>query len=518
MIAFKSPLAAAVALLMLTPTRAYGQVVGAGQAGAAPTQATPLPLSGRAGQAGSVAATQTAVPGATTSVNTLSPTVQVQGALLGSVPAPRDTPFTGRLTLRDAVQRGLDHNLGPVNLEHILRQARSQQAVARSARLPTVTADFSATWQQLNLAALGFRFDPAVFPDLSIPTVVGPFGYSDLRARLAHSLVDVTASRNYRAAGEIVRASQLTADDARDLVVLAVGGTYLQAVAARARVDSARAQVETANTLNQQTIDRRNVGLVAQVDVNRSQIQALIQQQRLLSLQNDFAKQKINLARMIGLPPTDSYELADRIPFSAGSMADLSTAVQQARSGRADLQAATAQLRAAELALSAARAERLPTVSINADYGASGSLWSSVEGTFSVSGRVRVPIWDGGRIDGHVTQAATAVAQRRAELDDLSSQVEADVRKAMIDLETATAQVGLAQKNIDVTREALALTRQRFDAGIDDNAEVVRAQEAVAVAELDYINALFAHNVGKLNLARATGQASERLGEFLKLP
>jgi outer membrane protein TolC len=110
------------------------------------------------------------------------------------------------------------------------------------------------------------------------------------------------------------------------------------------------------------------------------------------------------------------------------------------------------------------------------------------------------------------------VSQRRAELEDLSGQVEAEVRKAMLDLETATAQVELSQKNIDVTREALALTRQRFDAGIDDNAEVVRAQEAVAVAELDYINALFAHNVGKLNLARATGQASERLGEFLKLP
>ena len=504
--------AASIALLLLTPTRSYGQ------GGPESTPATPLPLSGRTGQAGSATVTQTAVPGATTSVNTLSPTVQVQGALLGSVPAPRDPSFSGRLTLLDAVQRGLDHNLGPVNQEHVLQQARSQQAVARSARLPTVTADFATTYQQINLAALGFQFDRETFPDFSLPTVVGPFGYSDLRARLAQAVVDVTASRNYRVAGEIVRASQFSAEDARDLVVLAVGGTYLQAVAARARVDSARAQVETANTLNQQTRDRRNVGLVAQVDVDRSQIQALMQQQRLLSLQNDFAKQKINLARMIGLPPTDAYELADSIPFSAGSTVDVSTAVQEARNGRADLRAAAAQLSAAEFALSAARAERLPTVSINADYGASGALWATFAGTFSVSGRVRVPIWDGGRIDARVSQAATVVSQRRAELDDLSSQVEADVRKAMIDLETATAQVELSQKNIDVTREALALTRQRFEAGIDDNTEVVRAQEAVAVAELDYINGVFAHNVGKLNLARATGQAAERLGEFLKLP
>jgi outer membrane protein TolC len=512
--AFKSATAAAMALLLMTPSRSDAQATAAP---APATQATPLPLSGRVGQAGSVTATQTAVPGATTSVNTLSPTVQVQGALLGSVPASGDG-FNGRLTLGDAVRRGLAHNLGTLNLEQLTQQARSQQAIARSALRPTIAADFSTTWQQLNLAAFGFQFDRGTVSDFSIPSVVGPFALTDLRARLAQSVVDVTASRNYRAAGEVVRASQLSADDTRDLVVLAVGGVYLQAAAARARVDSARAQVETANTLNQQTIARRNVGLVAQVDVDRSQIQALMQQQRLLSLQNDFAKQKINLARMIGLPPTDAYELTDNVAFSAGSIVDVNAAIQEARSGRSDLQAATAQLRAAELALGAGRAERYPTVSVNADYGAIGSSWSTLEGTFAVSGRVRVPLWDGGRIDGHVAQAAAVVTQRRAELDDLSSQVEADVRKAILDLETATAQVELSQKNIDVTREALTLTRQRFEAGVDDNVEVVRAQEAVAVAELDYINALFAHNVGKLNLARAIGQASERLGEFLKLP
>jgi outer membrane protein TolC len=129
-----------------------------------------------------------------------------------------------------------------------------------------------------------------------------------------------------------------------------------------------------------------------------------------------------------------------------------------------------------------------------------------------------VPLWDGGRIEGHVAQAETTVAQRRAELDDLASQVEADVRKAFLDLDTAGAQVDLAQKNIDVIREALTLTRQRFDAGIDDNVEVVRAQEALSVAELDYINALFAHNVGRLNFGRAVGRAAENLDDFLKVP
>ena len=69
---------------------------------------------------------------------------------------------------------------------------------------------------------------------------------------------------------------------------------------------SARAQLDAANALYQQTGECNGVsaavGLVAQIDVNKNQVQALTQQQRLATLQNDLAKQKINLARLIGLP------------------------------------------------------------------------------------------------------------------------------------------------------------------------------------------------------------------------
>jgi outer membrane protein TolC len=499
----------AAALLLMVGSFAFAQ--------GAPPQATPLPLSGRTAQGGSVVATQTAVPGATTSVNTVSPTVQVQGPLVGSVPARVDPQVSG-LSLRAAVQRGLDYNLGSVNMGNLVRQARSQQMVARSALLPTVTGDLTTTWQQLNLAAMGFQFDRTAFGDFTFPSVVGPFGYTDLRARLSQTVLDLTSWNNYRAAKDTLRATELSAEDTRDLIVLAVGGAYLQAAAARARVDSMRVQLETANALYQQTVARRNVGLVAQVDVDRSQIQALTQQQRLVSLQNDFAKQKINLARMIGLPPTDQYDLVDDIPFTPVSGTSVEAALGEARSGRADLRAAAAQLEAAERALSAAHVERLPTVSVSADYGAIGRTLAASRPTFSVVGRVRVPIWEGGRTGGHIAQAEAVVAQRRAELDDLSGQIEADVRKALLDLGTATTQVELAQRDVAVTRQALELTRQRFEAGIDDNLEVVQAQEAVAIADLDLINARFAHNVGKLSLARVIGQASERLADFVTLP
>ncbi|MBM3779336.1 MAG: TolC family protein, partial [Acidimicrobiia bacterium] len=147
-----------------------------------------------------------------------------------------------------------------------------------------------------------------------------------------------------------------------------------------------------------------------------------------------------------------------------------------------------------------------------------GQTFGDLEKTFSVAGRVRIPIWNGGRSAGEVAQAWALAARRRAELDDLTDQVEGDVRKAYLDLSAAASQVDLAAQNVVVAREALELTRQRFDAGVADNLELVQAQEAVATAELDRINSVFAHNVSKLALARAVGQADERIEAFLELP
>jgi outer membrane protein TolC len=231
-------------------------------------------------------------------------------------------------------------------------------------------------------SGLHFKLPPSL--GFSIPTIVGPFNYFDLRATLTQTVADMTAWNNYRSAKENLRANELSAKDARDLVVLAVGGAYLQVIAAAARVNSARAQLETANALYQQTSQQRSVGLVAQIDVNRSRIQMLTQQQRLASLQNDLGKQKINLARMTGLPPNDRYDVVDDVPFAAAPAITMEDALKQAFSQRSDLKAAEAQVQAAERSRSAARAERLPSLSLSADYGAIGTNPSEAHGTFSV--------------------------------------------------------------------------------------------------------------------------------------
>jgi len=477
-----------------------------------PARATQLPLSGRTGQSGSVTAVESPIPGATTSVNTINPSVEVQGPFSGS--SSGRLSFSGKLSLHDAVERALRYNLGAIGLAEAAQQANGETRVARSALLPNLNGSLSETLEQLDLQAVGFRFKLPV-PGFSIPAVVGPFNYFDLRASLSQSVVDRTAWNNYRSASESLRASRLSVKDARDVVILAAGGAYLQVISAAARVASARTQLETANALFEQTSRQRAVGLVAQIDVNRSRVQFLTQRQRVTSLENDLAKQKINLARITGLPPNDRFEIADDVPFAPAPDLNLEEALREAFAQRWDLKAAEAQVRAAERTRAAARAERLPSVSLSADYGAIGPTPDRARATFTVVGSLKAPIWQGGRIEGDVEQANAALKQRQAELEDLRAKVEADVRNAYLDLAAAGSQVEVARENLGVTQENLKLTRQRFEAGVSDNVDVVQSQEAVAGAELDYINGVFAHNVAKLSLARAIGQASDKLPQFL---
>ena len=486
------------------------------QAGAAPpTPPVVLPLSGRTGEPGAVVTVQNPLPGGAQTVSTISSTVNVQGAYEGSV-LPRGSPGASlALTLADTVRRGLEYNLGTVGYQNATTQARAQRQQALSELLPNITSYALLTEQQVNLAAFGFSFK---IPGFSVPTVVGPFHYFDVRAQLSQNVVNLTALRNFRASQEEVKATKLSAQDARDLVVLAVTGGYLSIIAASARIESAHAQVASAQALYQQAVDRHNAGVAARIDVTRSQVELQTQQQRLTSEETDYAKRKIQLARVIGLPAGQEFALTDSLPYAPLTGLTLEQALERAYATRADLKAAQSQVQAAELAKRAAQAQRYPAVTLEGDYGLIGTSPVNSHGTFAVTGSVHVPIWQGGRLRAEIEEADAAVQQRRAEYGDLRGRVDADVRQAFLDLTAAASQVGVAQSNRELAQETLAQSRDRFAAGVADTVEVVQAQEQVAGAEQDYISSLYAHNLAKASLARAMGQADQGIQLLLGRP
>lgn len=496
---------------LIIVSHVYAQV---GAAPPPPSTAIQLPLSGRSAQTGGVVATEAPVPSTTTSVNTLNPTISVSGPYTGSANSTAHLPFSGKLSLRDAIRRGVQYNLGSVGMTQSLLQARAQARAARSAMLPNFNGDVQDTEETVNLRSFGINFS---FPGFTVPTIVGPFNVLDIRGRVSQSLADLTQIDNYRSAKEAARAGEFSAKDARDLVVLAVAGTYLQVIAASARLQSTRAQLETANAQYQRTIKRRQFDEATQLDVNRSHIEVLLDQQRLQTNEDDLAKHKINLARLTGLPPNPDYELSDNIPYKPAPPIGLEEAIKEALEQRPDVQAAKAQVRAAERALAAARAERYPSASVSADYGDIGIPSSTLRPTYTVSATLTIPIWNGGRTASDIQQAEAALRQRRAELEDMRSQIEGEVRSAFLDLQAAVNQVQLAQQNIDLTTETLKQTRERFESGVSQNVDVIQSQESLASANLDYINSIFAHNIAKLNLARALGDPLDKIAEFLSV-
>jgi len=266
----------------------------------------------------------------------------------------------------------------------------------------------------------------------------------------------------------------------------------------------------------QQASARKAAGTNSRIDVMRSLVELQTQQQRLSSLQSDVRKQKIVLARLIGLPLDRELNLTEAFVSQPSETPKVSAAVERALQHRFDLQASERQVRAAELAVSASHAERYPTVSLNGNYGVIGANPTATHGVFAVTGALNVPIWEGGRIKGDIIQAESVLRQRRAELADLRAKVEGEVRTAAIELETAMGQLRVAATNRDYANETLTEARDRFSAGVATTVEVVQAQEQVAVAESDYISNLFSFSLAKLSLARATGQAETEFPSLLK--
>jgi outer membrane protein TolC len=474
-----------------------------------------LPASGRNNQGGSVGAAEQPVPGTTTSVNTLNPSVQISGPYSGSTRSTTAMPFSGRLSLQEALQRGLTYNLGAATLAQTVRQTGAQVTVARSALLPNISGSLSETEEQSDLAALGLHINIPI-PGFNFPTIVGPFNYFALQASLSQTVVNLTSLRNLGSAQATARAGQYSLQDARDLITLAVGGSYLQVQAAQARLDAAQAQLDTADAVFHRSTQQQEQGVLAQLNVDQSQIQTFTQQQQIITLRNDLAKQKINLARLTGLPPTADYQLTDSFPFSPAPDQSVDAAVAQAEQQRADLKAAQAQVEAAEKAVAAARAERLPSVAVSGDYEIIGVNPAQSHGAFTAVGTISIPLWQGGRTAGDIGQAEAVLAQRQAELDDTRGQIEAEVREARLDLDAAAGQVEVARRNLQVAQEALEMTRARMEAGVINTLEVVQAQQTVASAELDLVNSVFAHNLAKLSLARGLGRAIDQLPGLLK--
>ena len=445
-------------------------------------------------------------------VSGLAQTDPFQGS--ANAGSPSAQPLS--LSLDEALKMGLRYNLGGINAEQSSQRAAGQSIAVRSALYPNLNGNLRENAQQIDLQSYGFNFKFPPNLGINIPSIVGPFNFFDLRAYLTQRIADLNALRSYQSARQTQRAAELTAADSREIVVYVVTAAYLQLIAESARVDSVKVQVQSAQAIFQQASDRFTAGLNAKVDMTRSQVELETQQQRLTSEVAEFAKEKIALARLIGLSPAQVFSLSDNMPYAPLDNISLEQALVLAAQNRSDLKAAEAQLHAAEYARKAAVAELYPTLGVTADYGVIGINPANSHGTFDVSAQLQFPIWEGGRMHGDIVEADAVLKQQRAEYENVRSRVEADVRDAYLDLNAAAELVRVAQSRRDLARDELTQSTDRFASGVADTVEVTQAQEVVASAETEYIADLNAHNLAKASVARAIGEAEKIMRDLLR--
>jgi outer membrane protein TolC len=430
----------------------------------------------------------------------------------GSVPA-KLVPGVLPVSLDDAINRGLRQNLGALLSSADIKGAQGQRWEQLSTLLPHVTAGPFVDESQINLVEFGFTFK---IPGFSIPASVGPFSYFDARMAMSQTLFDWKAINNERAARQNVKSAQYAYKDARDLVVLAVGYTYLEAIADVARIETAEAQVKTAQALSDQASDQVTAGTSPAIDALRAKVELQTRQQQLIQARNNYAIQKLTLARVIGLAPGQEYELTDKSPYQPFEGITIEEALKRAYASRSDYQQALANVRSAEYAKKAASAGYLPSLSFDADYGAAGAHPSNATQVYDLKGILNIPIFLGGSVHGDVLQAESRLEQSREQLDNLRGQIDADVRTALFNLQSSAEQVDVARSNIDLSEETLTQSRDRFTAGVTDTVEVVQSQEAVASAHEQYISSLYNFNLAKISLARALGTAEEGVKGYFK--
>jgi outer membrane protein TolC len=451
---------------------------------------------------------------------TLSAQEILRGAGAPSGPTARN-PFLGgvatsdvagpplSLSLADALRRGLERNLGVLLGEQRVRTAEGARWRQLGGLLPDVSGFIHETREKVNLAAFGFTGFPGV------PNIIGPFNVFDARLSVSQPVIDLSALFDAKEGAASLRAERHAYQDARHLVILVVTNLYLQTVSAESRVEAARSQLETAESLYRLAVDQNSAGVVPRIEVLRADVERKAAAQRRIVADNEVARVRLVLARAIGLPTMQQFSMADRMSYAPVAVLDPAVALGEAYARRADFLQAQARVQAASAALSAARAERLPHLTVDANYGWIGTEPSSAASTFAVTANVRVPIFAAGGTQARSLESNADLRRRQAELEDLRSGIFYEIQTALRDVAAAAELVAVAQSGVGLATETLTQAQDRFGAGVATGIEVIQAQEALVAAREGHITSLYAHNLAKAALARAIGVGEQDFTGFM---
>lgn len=434
----------------------------------------------------------------------LALTVGMGAGSVGAVESTSSPPDL-RLSLHDAIQASIDNNATVRLLKERIAAAQSAASTSLGAMLPNVSGFLNGRSQTVNLAAFGLP--PERLSGLGLSrSVTDPFEVYDARASLVQHLFSLSLIQRWRAAKTGIEVATLEAEIAKRDVMATVGLLYMEALRADEAVKARRADIELSQQLLKLAQDRKAAGVATGLDVTREEVQLENTRQRLLVAQNDHESARLNLIRALGIDFDVHLVLTDSLTFVNVVHEKPYEALATAQENRTELKAQANRQRLASLSHSSVESERVPSLSLNGDYGWIGLKPDEAYATRTLGLTLSVPIFDGGQREGRISETRSRVRQEAIRMKDVSDQVSLEVRNALLTLESSTQQVGVSHKGLDLAQKELAFARDRFAAGLATNIEVTNAQTSVARARDNVIEALFRFNASRINLARAKGE------------
>jgi outer membrane protein TolC len=437
--------------------------------------------------------------------------------LPGGVAVERATPGALPLSLDEAIDRGLKRNL---QIELVIQNERlvhGELLTAENNLLPSLTVKGHTETQEINLAAMGFKassLEAFGFPPGTFNEIV-KVNTTEAQISANQQLFNLPAYYLYRAAQKASRVANLSTLNLRGGVTLGVGTQYLLALADAAQIENARSLEKADEVVLEQATDSHDAGVGTHLDVLRAQVQLQVQEQTLINAENTFAKDKIALNRLIGLPADQEITLTDPAPYAEYAELSLGDAMKLAFVRRKDLLSLQAQMEVATKTRKAVRSERLPTLAFDGYYGVLGETTGLYHGVFSATGKLSVPVFEEGQLRGEREVADAQVIGLRQQIESLRVAIEAEIRASMLDVESSNELVKVARSNVALATQELQDATDRFTAGVDDNLPVVQAQAVLAAAQSQLVNTLYQYNQSKLQLARNTGVVESQYKTYL---
>lgn len=413
-------------------------------------------------------------------------------------------PATVRLSFAEAIRRVSSSDAPPAVELAGLRtdESRARVTQARSGLLPSLTVNGVWFNRTLNPKSLGFSFP-------GLPSLIGPFDVVDGRASLNQTIFDFSKMKRVGAAKSQVTASTAEGTATEEASAQSVAVAYARAARAQAVVAARRADSSLAAELVTLANAQQKAGVSASIDVTRAKVQLAESAGRLILASSQLERAKIDLSRTLGLE-SGVIELSDTLSVQLGA-ANVPTgrdsAIALALAARPDLAAEVARGQAARTSASAISAERLPRLDLAADYGLTGNTAPKSIATHTIGVQVTWPILDGFRREGRLDEQNAVARASDVRARDLRQQVTADVDGALLDLRSAAAQQMISGERLRLAMEEVSQARQRFEAGVAGNIEVINAQESLVRAREADIDARFAGLTAKISLARSVGSA-----------